>query len=424
MKSQIPGFYKMSVDERRVYLKMQGALAEGDLQQLTTGLDLSVANRMAENVIGMTQIPLGIATNFRINGRDYLVPMATEEPSVVAAASHAAKLALPEGFKAGSTKPVMRGQVQLVGVADQETAVRAVLAVKGELVEKANAYADILPKLGGGVVDLIARPVGPREEGMLVVEFFVDCRDAMGANTVNTVVEGMAPELGRVAGGRPLLRIISNLATERLARASVVYRKEAIGGEGVVDGIVKAYRFAYHDPYRATTHNKGIMNGITALTMATTNDSRAVEAGAHAYAAISGRYLPLSRWSKDPSGNLAGEIELPLAYGLVGGATKTHPVAQVCLRLLGVKTSMEMAEVAASVGLAQNFAALRALVTEGIQRGHMELHARNIAVMAGAKGEMVDRVAEVLGRERDFKVSRAQEVLEELGRQGEEPDDA
>ena len=424
MKSQIPGFYRMSVDERLVYLKMQGALTEGDLQQLKEGLDLAAANRMAENVIGMTQIPLGIASNFRINGKDYLIPMATEEPSVVAAASHAAKLSLPDGFKASSTRPVMRGQILLVGIADQEAAARAVLGVKGEFMEKANGFADILPKIGGGVVDIGARAVGPREEGMLVVEFFVDCRDAMGANTVNTIVEGMAQEVARLAGGRPLLRIISNLATERLARASVVYRKEAIGGEGVVNGIVKAYSFAFHDPYRAATHNKGIMNGITALTIATTNDSRAIEAGAHAYAAASGRYLPLSRWSKDASGNLAGEIELPLAYGVVGGATRTHPVAQVCLRLLGVKSSTELGEVAAALGLAQNFAALRALTTEGIQKGHMELHARNIAVMAGAKGDMIDRVAEVLARESNFRVFRAKEVLEELGRVGEESDES
>jgi hydroxymethylglutaryl-CoA reductase len=424
MKSQIPGFYKMSVEERLVYLKMQGALAEEDLQQLKAGLDISAANRMAENVIGMTQIPLGIASNFRINGRDYLIPMATEEPSVVAAASHAAKLALPEGFTASSTRPVMRGQIQLVGIANQEEAERAIVEAKGELIEKANGFADILPQIGGGVLDVTARPVGTREEGVLVVEFFIDCRDAMGANTVNTVAEGMAPEVARIAGGHPLLRIISNLATERLARARVVYRKGAIGGEGVVDGIVKAYRFAFYDPYRAATHNKGIMNGITALTLATINDSRAIEAGAHAYAAVSGRYLPLSRWGKDSSGNLVGEIELPLAYGLVGGATKSHPVAQVCVKLLGVKTSTELAEVAASLGLAQNFAALRALTTEGIQRGHMELHARNIAVMAGARGDVVDKVAEVLAKERDFKVSRAKEVLEELGRQGEEPDES
>jgi hydroxymethylglutaryl-CoA reductase len=422
MKSQIPGFYKMSVEERLVYLKMQGVLTDADLQQLGAGLEISAANRMVESVVGMTQIPLGIATNFRINGRDYLIPMATEEPSVVAAASHAAKLALPEGFAASSTRPVMRGQIQVVGLADQEGAGRAVEESKGELIEKANGFADILPKIGGGVVDVTARAVGPPEEGMLVVEFFVDCRDAMGANTVNTLVEGMAPEVARVTGGRPLLRIISNLATERLARARVVYRKGTIGGEDVVDGIVKAYRFAFHDHYRATTHNKGIMNGITALTLATTNDTRAIEAGAHSYAAVSGRYLPLSRWYADASGDLVGEIELPLAYGLVGGATRTHPVAQVCLRLLGVKTSTELGEVAASVGLAQNFAALRALTTEGIQRGHMELHARNIAAMAGAKGEMIDRVSEILASERNVNLTRAKEVLEELGRQGEEPD--
>lgn len=420
MNSQIPGFYKMSVEERLVYLKMQGVLSDADLQQLGAGLEISAANRMVENVVGILQVPLGIATNFRINGRDYLIPMATEEPSVVAAASHGAKLALPEGFTASSTAPVMRGQIHLVGVADREGARRGVEAAKGELIERANGFADMLPKLGGGVVDVSARALGPEGEGMLVVEFFVDCRDAMGANTVNTIVEGMSPEVARITGGRPLLRIISNLATERLARARVVYRKGTIGGEEVVDGIVGAYTLASYDPYRAATHNKGIMNGISALTLATANDTRAIEAGAHAYAAVSGRYLPLSRWQKDPSGDLVGEIELPLAYGIVGGATRTHPVAQICLKMLGVKTSTELAGVAASVGLAQNFAALRALTTEGIQRGHMGLHARNIAVMAGAKGEMIDRVAEVLAREKNVKVSRAKEVLEELARRGED----
>jgi hydroxymethylglutaryl-CoA reductase len=414
MNSQIPGFYKMSVEERLVYLKMQGVLTDLDIQQLGTGLEMSAANRMIENVIGMTQIPLGIASNFRINGKDYLVPMATEEPSVVAAASHAAKLSLPDGFTVSSTRPIMRGQIQVIGLADPEAAGRAVDEAKRELMEKANTFDDMLTKMGGGVVDVTSRLVGPKKDRMLVVEFFVDCRDAMGANTVNTIVEGMAPDVARITGGRPLLRIISNLATERLARARAIFKKDTIGGKGVVDGIVKAYRFALHDPYRATTHNKGIMNGITALTLATTNDTRAIEAGAHSYAAMSGRYIPLSRWYSDGAGDLVGEIELPLAYGIVGGATKTHPVAQICLKLLGVKSAAELAEVAAAVGLAQNFAALRALTTEGIQRGHMELHARNIAVMAGASGEEIDRVAEILVQEKNVKVPKAKEVLESL----------
>jgi len=414
-ESELPKFYKLSLNERRQVLKEKAGLTEEDMKVLSAGLDLATAERMIENVVGMTQIPIGIATNFRINGRDYLVPMAIEEPSVVAAASHAAKRALPTGgFKATSSRPVMRGQMQVVDVKDLEEARRRILDVKKGLIERANRFADMLPSLGGGVLDITAKIVGPPKDGMLIVEFFVDCRDAMGANTIITIVEGMAPEVEGITGGRSLLKIISNLATERTAKATVVYRSDVIGGPAVVDGIVKAYEFAYYDPYRATTHNKGIMNGITAITLATANDTRAIEAGAHAYASISGKYLPLSRWWKDENGDLNGELELPLALGTFGGATRTHPVAQLCLKILGVKTATELAEVACSVGLAQNFAALRAMVTEGIKRGHMELHARNIAIMAGATGELVDKVAEILAKEGNVKVSRAKEILQSL----------
>ncbi|MDH5811058.1 MAG: hydroxymethylglutaryl-CoA reductase, degradative [Candidatus Methanomethylicaceae archaeon] len=410
--SRIPGFYKMSIEERRKVLVERTGLSEEELKVLDCGLEISLADKMIENVIGTIQIPLGIATNFRINGKDYLIPMATEEPSVVAAASHAAKLALPEGFTAKSTPPVMRGQLQILQVKDLEEAKNRILKFKGELVKKANRFADILPKIGGGVKDLGVRIVGPPEDSMMVVEFFVDCRDAMGANTVNTILEGIAPEVEQIVQGRVLLRILSNLATERMVKATVLYKKENIGGEEVVDNIVKAYKFAYYDPYRATTHNKGIMNGITAVTLATTNDTRAIEAGAHAYASLTGRYLPLSRWYKNSSGDLVGELEVPIALGIVGGATKTHPVAQLSLKILGVRTANELAEVACAVGLAQNFAALRALATEGIQRGHMELHARNIAIMAGAAGDLVDKIAEQMVKERTIRISRAKELLE------------
>jgi len=411
--SRIKGFYKLSLEERVQLLKDIAGLSDADIQAFTRGLDLATANKMIENVVGMTQLPVGIATNFRVNGKDRLVPMAIEEPSVVAAASNAAKMALPEGFTAVSTRPVMRGQMQVLCVKDIPGTIKTICTLKGELIEKANAFADILPSIGGGVIDVGTRCIGPDEDRMLVVEFFVDCRDAMGANTVNTVVEGMTPEIERITGGKALLRIISNLATERMAKANVRYSEKAIG-EGVADAVVNAYKFALYDPYRAATHNKGIMNGISAMTLALGNDTRAIEAGAHSYAALSGKYRPLSRWWKNENGDLEGELELPLAFGIVGGATRTHPVAQFCLKVLGVKTAKELAEVACAVGLAQNFAALRALATEGIQRGHMALHARNIAIIAGAKGDMVDKVAEQLVKERKVNVTRATEILNAL----------
>ncbi len=408
--SQIPGFYKLSVEERRLLLKEARGMSDDDLNMLANGLSLDAANMMVENVVGAMQIPLGIATNFKINGKERLIPMATEEPSVIAAASYSAKLALPKGFKATSTRPVMRGQIQVIDIEDAERSKTLIEAEKIMLVEHANKLTGSLPSLGGGVVDVKARVLNA-EEKMLIVEFFIDCRDAMGANTVDTVVEGMATEIESLSGGKALLRILSNLATERLAKATVTYNKEAIGGEGVVDGIIRAHKFAASDPYRAATNNKGIMNGVTAVILATANDTRAVEAGAHAYASLGGRYTSLSRWGKNSSGDLDGELELPMAVGIVGGATKSHPVAQFALKLMGIKSAMELAEVAAVVGLAQNFAALRALVTEGIQKGHMELHAKNIAKMAGAKGRDVERIAEALVKEGNVRVSRAKELL-------------
>ncbi|MEN3035330.1 MAG: hydroxymethylglutaryl-CoA reductase, degradative, partial [Candidatus Methanosuratincola sp.] len=341
--SGFSGFYKKSIDERIETLRKGAGLGEEDIQRLKEGLPVELANMMVENVVGTFQLPLGIATNFRVNGKDYLVPMATEEASVIAAASHAAKLALPEGFKATSTRPVVRGQVQIIGLGDIATPAQRILEAKRELIEEANRFAGSLPKMGGGVLDLKVKAFEePRR--MLVAEFYVDCRDAMGANVVNTILEGIAPRLEELTGGRSLLRILSNLTTERMSRSSVVFRRGALGDE-IIEGIIAAYDFACADPYRAATHNKGIMNGITAVTIATGNDSRAVEAGAHAYAAISGKYLPLSKWWKDKEGNLVGELELPLALGIVGGATKVHPVAQTVLKIIGAKSANELAEV-------------------------------------------------------------------------------
>lgn len=408
--SRIPGFYKLDVEKRRALLKLTSGLSDDDLDALARGLSITEANAMVENVVGIMQIPLGIATNFKINGKERLIPMATEEPSVVAAASHSAKLALPKGFTSCSSRSVMRGQIQVVDIEDAEKGKVRIDSEKRRLMESANKLTGSLPSLGGGVVDLKARVLNAQEE-MLIVEFFIDCRDAMGANTVDTVAEGMAPEIEAISGGRALLRILSNLATERLVKATVTYAKESIGGEEVVDGIIRAYRFAAADPYRAVTNNKGIMNGVTAVILATANDSRAVEAGAHAYASLGGKYTSLSTWSRDRSGDLEGTLELPMAVGTVGGATKSHPVAQFALKLMGVKSANELAEVAAAVGLAQNFAALRALVTEGIQKGHMELHAKNVAKMAGAEEEEVERIAGELIKEGNVRVSRAKELL-------------
>jgi len=408
--SQLPGFYKRGLDERRLLLKEAAGVSDDDLKALADGLTLASANLMVANAIGTIQVALGVATNFKINGRERLIPMATEEASVIAAASYAAKLALPTGFTATSTTPVMRGQMQLVDVEDASAGKSRIEAEKDRLIAEANKLAGLLPSLGGGVIDLKARVLEAGEE-MLIVEFFIDCRDAMGANTIDTVVEGMTAEIESIVRGRALLRILSNLATERLAKATVTYKKESIGGERVVDGIIRAYRFAAADPYRAATNNKGIMNGITALVLATGNDTRAVEAGAHAYAAVGKRYTSLSKWSRDDEGNLHGELELPMAVGTIGGATKTHPTSQFALKLMGIKSARELAETMVALGLAQNFAALRALVTEGIQKGHMQLHARNVAAMAGATGPEAERVAEVLAKEGNFSIARAKELL-------------
>ena len=416
--SDLSGFYKRSPEDRWKAIREFGELTDAEIDTIrsTGALKFEQIDRMIENVVGSMPIPLGVAVNFRINGRDYLIPMAIEEPSVVAAASNAAKMARERGgFTTSTTGPVMIGQIQLVGVPDPHGARLTILGHRDEILSTANEKDPLLVKLGGGAKDVEVRVVETPRGPMVITHLIVDCRDAMGANAVNTMAEAVAPHIEKWTGGRVYLRIISNLAVKRLSRARAVFAKEAIGGEDVVDGILEAYAFADSDPFRCATHNKGIMNGIDAVVVATGNDWRAVEAGAHAFAAWkAGGYRSLTAWEKDADGDLVGTIELPLAVGLVGGATAVHPTAKANVRLLGVKTAQELAEVIAAVGLAQNFAALRALTTEGIQRGHMSLHARNIAASMGAVGEEVDRVAEILVRERKVRMDRAKEILAEL----------
>ncbi len=408
--SRIPGFYKMPIEERIKIVKEFAGLSDEEADMLLSfnALEKGVADRMIENVIGCMQLPLGIATNFIVNGKEVLVPMAIEETSVVAAASNAAKMARPDGFKAVASEPIMIGQVQILN--PDKDAEEKIKRAREDILELANAQDKVLIDLGGGAKDLEVRWLS---NDMLVVHLLVDVRDAMGANAVNTMAEAVAPLLEKITGGKALLRIISNLAIYRLAEAEVVYKKDAIGGEEVVDKIVKAYEFAYLDIFRAATHNKGIMNGIDAVAIATGNDWRAIEAGAHSYAGMNG-YKPLTTWKKNEEGDLYGKIKIPLAIGIVGGATKIHPMAKISLKILGIKTAKELAEIMASVGLAQNFAALRALATKGIQAGHMKLHAQNIAVMAGAEGEEIDIVAHKMIEEGQIRMHRAEEILKEI----------
>ena len=413
--SLISGFYKLSLEKRLAFVKEFAALSDEEIALLrkTGSLPFDLADRMIENVVSTLPIPLGIGVNFLINDRDYLIPMAIEEPSVVAAASYAAKMVRDGGgFHASSTAPIMIGQVQVVGVKDPHAAKMKIIQAKEEILKKANEQDPVLVSAGGGARDLDAKVIDTTQGPMLIAELHVDCRDAMGANAVNTMAEAIAPTMERMTGGRVYLRIISNLATKRLVRAWCTVPKESVGGEEVVDGIVNAYAFAAADPYRAATHNKGILNGIIAVILATCNDHRAIEAGAHAYAARNGQYTTLSTWEKNEKGDLVGSIELPMAVGLIGGAIRTHPIAKIAVKILGVKTANEFGEVLAAVGLAQNLGALRALAHEGIQRGHMSLHARNIAVMAGATGELVDLIAAKMVEERKIRVDRAKELIE------------
>ena len=390
-------------------------LDENDLITLKSmgGLKIDQADRMIENVVGGITTPLGIAVNFLINGKDYLVPMAIEEPSVVAAASHAAKLARSGGgIFAYNTGAVMIGQIQIVDCIAPHISRIKILEAKNQILKNANDQDPLLVSLGGGAKDINVKVIQGENSKMVIAELIVDCKDAMGANAVNTMTEAVSPLIEKISGGKVLLRIISNLATKRLVRVRTKIPKNLIGGENVVDAIINAYQFAAADPYRCATHNKGIMNGVIAVALATGNDTRALEAGAHSYAVKNGKYSPLSIWEKDEQNDLVGTLEMPMAVGLVGGATAVHPISKLCVKILNVKSAVELAEVMGAVGLIQNVAALRALSVEGIQRGHMKLHARNIAASAGATGEQVQEIADKLVQEGKIRMDRAKELLE------------
>jgi len=415
MTSRITGFYKLPPSERLTAVAEQAAIGAEEITQVKTGLLLDQADKMTENVIGMFQVPLGIATNFIIDGREVLIPMATEEPSVIAAASNGARMAREAGgFLTSSTGPVMRALIQATGIGDPFAARQAILLQKDDLMRMANEKDPMLVKYGGGVKDIEVHVIDSKMGMMVVTHLIVDCRDAMGANAVNTMAEALAPRIEQITGGRVYLRIISNLADLRLARAKAVFKAEEIGGHEVVDGILLAAELANVDPYRAATHNKGIMNGVTAVVLATGNDTRAVEAGAHAFASIAGHYKSLTHFEKNKDGDLVGTIEMPVAVGLVGGATRVHPVAKTAVKILGVKSADDLSRIIAAVGLCQNFAALRALASEGIQRGHMSLHAKNVAVQAGAKCDLIEIIAARMAAERRISVDRAVELMAEL----------
>ena len=423
--SKIGKFYRKSIGERRAIAKAWGRLSEADMQALAdSGLTLAHADLMIENVIGLYSLPFGLATSFSINERDYLIPMVIEEPSVVAACSYAAKVFRSGGgFTTSSDDPVMIGQIQVLDVPDIDAASARIRSHTTEILSQVNETAGNMTARGGGALNLEMRPFRSTAIGdMLVVHLFFDTRDAMGANAINSALENAAPLIERLSGGRVNLRILSNLSDRRKARSTgvvpaAVLATSAACGEQVVDAIIEAAVFAEIDPYRAATHNKGIMNGIDALMIATGNDWRAVEAGAHAYAARDGHYTSLTRWWKDDDGNLNGEIEIPMAVGTVGGATRVHPCAQIALKLLDVQSARELAEVAAAVGLAQNFAAIRALATDGIQSGHMRLHARQIALAAGATEADAREIARQLIDEGNIRLERAQEIVQDRKRE-------
>lgn len=416
--SRIPGLHKMTIPERIAALKDFADLTEDEAALLGQSkvLGLETADRMIENVIGTFELPLGLVPNMMVNGREILVPLAVEESSVVAALANAAKMTLSGGgYFTSSSDPIMIAQIQAVDIADPFDAKMKILEHREEIIAMANEQDPVLVKLGGGCRDIEVRVIDSCQGAMVVTHILVDTRDAMGANAVNTMAEALAPYIEKWTGGKVFLRILSNLADRRIARARCLVKKDAIApGPEVIDGIVSAWAFADADPYRAATNNKGIMNGISPLVIATGNDFRAIEAGAHAWASQSGRYRALARWEKDGDGNLVGSLELPLAMGLVGGATAIHPLAKLVVKILGVRTATELAEITAAVGLGQNLAALRALASDGIQKGHMSLHAKNIAVMVGAQGEEIDIVAKQLAAEGKVRVDRAEAILKQV----------
>jgi hydroxymethylglutaryl-CoA reductase len=423
--SRLKGFYKLSVKERRDMIAELAGLDQEAVDALAAMGELSesAADRIIENVVGTIALPVGVATNFIVYGDHYLVPFALEEPSVVAAASNMAKRChATGGFVSNNTEPIMIGQIQVVGCEDPFAAKEAVLSGADELISACNEVDPILVKFGGGCKSLEARVIDTDSGPMLIVHILVDCRDAMGANAVNTMAETIAPTVERITGGTVILRIISNLAVHRLARVSATFTPSEMVNSGetaeegakVIDGIIQAYHFAAADPFRATTHNKGIMNAISAIAVACGQDWRAIESGAHSYASHERVYGSLTHWEKDTDGNLVGSIELPMAVGLVGGAVRVHPTAKANVAIMGARSADELAKVMAAAGIAQNLGALRALATVGIQAGHMKLHARNMAVTAGASDDEVDKVVEIARASGRITAAAIEAALEQV----------
>jgi hydroxymethylglutaryl-CoA reductase len=415
--SSIPKFFEKNRKEKLEIVKNFSGLTEAEIESIENiggGISFEKANTMVENAIGIFSLPLGIATNFRINNRDYLIPMVIEEPSVIAAASKAAKIAkIRDGFKAEADDSISIGQIQVVET-DVKSTIPKILESSKKILDIANSKSNTLSKMGKGAKEVSCKEINTDSGPMLIVELLIDVGDAMGANVTNTMCEAIAPLIEELSGGRVILRILSNYSTKRMVRSTAIFDKDGVGGEDIVDNIILAYQFAANDEYRAVTHNKGTMNGTISVANATGQDSRAIEASANAYASRTGHYGSLTEWSKDKEGNLIGKIEIPLAVGIVGGIINVHPMAKICTKILGVKSAKELACVMASVGLAQNFSAMRALVTEGIQKGHMKLHAKNIASAAGATPKQTDKIVQKMIEENNISLNRAKELLDQI----------
>ena len=407
-------FYEKSRKERLDIISKHANLTDDERKTLESagGIDFEQADKMVENAIGTFSFPLGIATNFVINKKEYFIPMVIEEPSVIAAASKAAKIAkIHGGFTMANDESYSIGQIQVVEV-NAESAAKKILSSTEEILHLANSKSKTLSEMGKGAKEVSCKEISTEVGPMLIVELLIDVGDAMGANVTNTMCEAVAPLIEKITGGRTILRILSNYSTRRLVRGTATFDKKEVGGEQIVDNIVSAYQFADNDVYRAVTHNKGILNGIIAVANATGQDTRAIEAASHAYAAKTGRYRSLTQWSKDANGNLVGKIEVPMSVGIVGGIINVHPTAKVCAKILGIESAQELACVFGAAGLAQNFSALRALAAEGIQQGHMRLHARNLAAAAGAESDQIDLIVEKMIKEKNISINRAKELLE------------
>jgi len=413
--SSISKFFEKSRKERLDVISSFSKLTDEDLsilQNQNGGITYDKADKMVENAIGTFSLPLGVATNFKINGKDYVVPMVIEEPSVIAAASKGAKVArIKGGFTVFADESYSIGQIQILDV-DVDFAIQKIISATDELLTIANSKSNSLPKMNKGAKEITCKTIDAPSGKMLIVELLIDVGDAMGANITNTMCEAVSPLIEKITGGRTLLRILSNYSTRRMVTAKAIFEKEAVGGESVVDNIILAYEFADNDVYRAVTHNKGIMNGTIAVANAVGQDSRAIEAAANAYAAQSGQYRSLSKWSKDDDGNLVGELKIPLSVGIVGGIANVHPIAKVCTKILGASSAQELACVMTATGLAQNYSAIRALSTEGIQKGHMRLHARNLAAAAGADSSQIDEIVKIMIEQKNISLVKAKEILE------------